>query len=62
MDKCESFSCQVFLDFNMPKLLKSVNFWQLFKKLQGGRFGTQRSEFLILLVKSDKLRRFGDTV
>ena len=38
VDKSVSFSCQIFSGFNIPKSLKSVNFF----KIKGERFGGHR--------------------
>jgi len=36
--KCTRYWCQIFSAFSTAKLLKSVNFWQLFEKEKGGLF------------------------
>ena len=38
--KCTSYRCQIFSGFNVPKSLKSFNFWQSYLKnnKKGGRF------------------------
>ena len=38
MDKSVRFLCQIFLGFNMPKIIKIDSFLRVNQKIKGGRF------------------------